>query len=387
MISEKTRQILPECIALRRLLHENAELSFEEYKTTEILTERLSAVPGLTLEKPCKTGVIATLQGAYPGPVIAIRADIDALPITEENGLPFRSKNPGAMHACGHDGHTAMLLAAAKILASEADKLHGTVKFIFQHAEELPPGGAEELVKAGVLNDVAEVYGLHLSSLYPTGHFGIRPGALTSATDRFDIVIQGKGGHSAYPEGCIDPIVIAGQVITSLQTLVSRQISATEPAVVSICMLSAGTAYNIIPGEVKITGSTRTFNPKTREALPKKMEAIVKGACDAYGASYEFTFSLGYASVINDEKLTEFGRKVAAETFGEDHLFAIGPLMPGEDFAAMSAIRPGFFVELGAGTAPDCNVPHHNARYLLDEDALAYGIEYFCQLVRNRLSV
>ncbi len=233
MISEKTTQILPECIALRRLLHENAELSFEEYKTTEILMERLSAISGLTLYRPCNPGVIATLQGAFPGPVIAIRADIDALPITEENDLPFRSKNPGAMHACGHDGHTAMLLAAAKILAGEADKLHGTVKFIFQHAEELPPGGAEELVKAGVLADVDEVYGLHLSSLYPTGHFGIRPGALTSATDRFDIVIKGKGGHSAYPEGCIDPIVIAGQVITSLQTLVSRQISATEPAVVS----------------------------------------------------------------------------------------------------------------------------------------------------------
>ena len=384
-LSEKTMKILPDCISWRRHMHENPELSFEETETTAFLIRELEQIPGLLLEKPCRTGVVAVLKGGKEGPVIGIRADIDALPIQEETPLPFASKNPGVMHACGHDGHAAMLLAAAKILAEERESLSGTVKFIFQHAEELPPGGAAEMVKAGVIDDVDEVYGLHLSSLFPTGHFGVRPGALTSATDRFDIVIKGKGGHSAFPEGNIDPIVIAGQVITALQTIVSRQIAAVEPAVVSICQLQAGSAYNIVPGEVTMIGSTRTFSRKTREELPKKMEAIVKGACDAYGADYDFTFTLGYASVVNDASLTSFARRLIVDTFGEENVFEIHPLMPGEDYSAFSELRPGFFVELGAGTAPGCQVPHHNARYCMDEDALGYGIEYFCQLVRRRL--
>ena len=386
MFSEATTRILPECISWRRALHANPELSFEETQTTAFLEKELAGIPALTLSKPCKTGLIAELKGAHPGPVIAIRADIDALPIQEENDLPFASKTPGVMHACGHDGHTAMLLAAAKILAGEADQLHGTVLFVFQHAEELPPGGAAEMVAAGVLEGVDEVYGLHLSSQFPTGHFGFRAGALTSATDRFDIVIHGKGGHSAFPETCIDPVVIAGQVIVSLQTIVSRQSAAVEPVVVSICMLQAGSAYNIIPGEVSLTGSTRTFNRKTRASLPARMEAIVKGACDAYGASYEFTFTKGYASVVNDPDLTRFGRQVVESTFGAGRAFDMQPLMPGEDFSAFSDIRPGFFVELGAGSAAGCQEPHHNSHYRMDEEALGYGIEYFCQLVRQRLA-
>ncbi len=418
MISEKTLSLIPDCLRWRRHLHKNAELSFEEYETTRYLEQELSDIPNITIEKPTKTGLVVTLHGTKPGadatkseaepgtdaaksgtepgadaakqeiktgPVIAIRADIDALPIQEEVDVPFASVHPGVMHACGHDGHTAMLLAAVHILAKEQENLHGTVKFIFQHAEELPPGGAVEMVEAGVLDDVDEVYGLHLSSLFPTGHFGVRAGALTSATDRFDIVIRGKGGHSAFPEGCIDPVVIAGQVIVALQTIVARQFAAIEPVVLSICMLSAGQAYNIIPGEVKITGSTRSFSRTVREQLPQKIEAIVKGACDSYGASYDFTFTLGYASVVNDEKLTADCRQLIVDTFGEERIFPIQLLMPGEDYSAFSEIRPGFFVELGAGSAPGCSEPHHNAHYRMDEDALAYGVEYFCQLVRHRL--
>lgn len=386
MISKQVLDLEPQFVAWRRELHASPELSFQEVQTTEFLLEHLRRIPGLTIEQPTKTGVVAVLRGAHPGRTIALRADIDALPIQEETDLPFASKTPGVMHACGHDGHTAMQLAAAQILAGEREQLHGEVRFLFQHAEELPPGGAVEMVKAGVMEGVSEVYGMHLSSNFPTGTFGVRAGALTSATDRFDIEVIGKGGHSAFPETCVDPVVTAAQIITALQTIVSRRIRAVEPAVVSVCMVQGGQAYNIIPGEVTLTGSTRTFDRETRRTLPQTMENIVRGICDAAGASYTFRFSQGYASVINDAALTQAARQMIQTTFGEQAVLEIEPLMPGEDFSAFQENCPGFFVELGArNEATGCTVPHHNSRYLMDEAALKYGVEYLCQLVRDRL--
>ncbi len=387
IFSKEVLAVMPRCIEWRRRLHQYPELSFEEYKTTAFLIEELRKIPGLELQMPTKTGVVAILRGAYPGRRIALRADIDALPIQEETGLPFASQVPGIMHACGHDGHTAMQMAAAALLAEEREQLHGEVRFIFQHAEELPPGGAVEMAACGVMEGVEEIYGMHLSSAFPTGSFGIRAGALTSATDRFDIKILGKGGHSAFPETCTDPIVAAAQLITALQTVVSRNIKATEPAVVSVCMVNAGSAYNIIPGEISLTGSTRTFNKETRQELPKLLERLTKGVCESFGASYEFRFTLGYASVINDKKLTQVCRQVVDDAFGKEALFELEPLMPGEDFSAFLEHCPGFFMELGARSeAKGCTVPHHNGHYLLDEDALPYGVEYLCRLVRDRLS-
>lgn len=371
----------------RRHLHREPELSFQERKTTDYILEQLRGVEGLELRTPTKTGVVAVLRGAYPGRAIALRADIDALPIREETGLPFSSRTDGVMHACGHDGHTAMQLAAAVILAQKRERLHGEVRFLFQPAEELPPGGAAEMKKAGVTNGVSEIYGMHLSSSFPTGTFGVRAGALTSATDRFDVRIIGKGGHSAFPETCVDPVVTAAQLITALQTVVSRRIRAVEPAVVSVCMLSAGHAYNIIPGEVSLTGSTRTFDQNTREALPAMLERIVRGVCEAGGAAYEFRFEKGYASVVNDAALTAHARQLIEDTFGSASVLAIDPLMPGEDFSAFLDGCPGFFVELGARNEElGCTVPHHNSRYLMDENALRYGVEYLCRLVQSRLA-
>lgn len=386
MFSEEVLALEPQFIAWRRKLHAHPELSFEETDTTAFLTGELKKIPGLTLEYPTKTGVVAILRGARPGRTIALRADIDALPITEETGLPFASQTAGVMHACGHDGHTAMQLAAARILAEKREQLCGEVRFLFQHAEELPPGGAAEMARAGVMNGVDELYGMHLSSSFPTGTFGVRPGALTSATDRFDITVIGKGGHSAYPETCVDPIVIAAELITALQTMVSRRIQAVEPAVVSVCMLSAGKAYNIIPGEVSITGSTRTFDAETRVRLPQAMEQLARGICAAHGAECEFRSTLGYASVVNDKQLTAQSRQLIERTFGSEAVLEIDPLMPGEDFSALQENCPGFFVELGARSEQKgCTVPHHNSRYLMDEDALKYGVEYLCQLVLARL--
>ena len=234
------------------------------------------------------------------------------------------------------------------------------------------------------MEGVDELYGLHLSSLYPTGKFGIREGALTSATDRFEIRILGSEGHSAYPELCVDPVATAAEVILALQSVVSRKTAADDPVVISVCQVNGGTAYNVIPQEVVIAGATRTFSEATRSRIVEWMEQVTKGVCAAHGASYTFDFRKGYASVVNDKALTRQAAGLIRDTFGEDAAFDIGLLMPGEDFSALQTC-PAFFVELGAGTREGYSVPHHNRHYRLDEDALVFGAEYICRTVRSRL--
>lgn len=398
--SNDVLQEVSEMVSWRRQLHSIPELSFQENETTSFILDKLNSIPGLTVKRPCPTGAIAVLRGtakpsndkkaeAAEPRCILLRADIDALPITESNHLPFCSRHAGVMHACGHDGHTAMMLAAAKLLAAQRSRLYGEVRFLFQHAEELPPGGAAELMKAGVMNGVDELYGMHLSSSFPTGTFGVREGALTSATDRFEIRIIGKGGHSAFPETTIDPIVITGQLIGALQTIVSRQIRAVEPAVVSVCQIQAGRAYNIIPDEAQLIGSTRTFSAETRKRLPAIMEREAHGLCEASGATCQFQFTHGYASVINDRALTAECKNLIQRSFGDQAVLDIEPLMPGEDYSALQESGcPGFFVELGArNEALGITAPHHNANYLMDEEAMTYGLQYWVNLVQNRLSL
>lgn len=386
-VSPEVLAEVPECVAWRRHLHENPELSFQEFDTTDYIIAALEDIGGMELRRYAKTGVVAILRGARPGRTILLRADIDALPIQEETGLPYASRNPGVMHACGHDGHTAMMLAAARILSRHAGELAGEVRFLFQHAEELPPGGAAELDRLGVMDGVDELYGLHLSSNYPTGRFGVRAGALTSATDRFEIDIVGKGGHSAYPETAHDAVVMAAQVVLALQTIVARRVSATEPAVVSVCQVEGGSAYNILPDEVHLVGSTRTFSEATRDRLPALMEGIVAGITAADDSTYRFRFIKGYASVINDAQLAAHTRELIERSFGKGATFDIEPLMPGEDYSALQGHCPGFFVELGArDEARGITCPHHNPHYLMDEEALPHGIQYWCDLVRDRLS-
>lgn len=385
-ISDEVLSVEKDLINWRRHLHQNPELSFKEFETSKFIKQILLSFKNIEVSNPTKTSVLGILKGSKPGKTIAIRADIDALPIQENNDLPFASANDGVMHACGHDGHVAILLAAAKILSGKKEHLVGEVRFIFQHAEETPPGGAVEMAQAGVMEGVDEVYGLHLSSIYETCKFGLKIGALTSATDRFDIVIKGKGGHSAFPDTTIDPIVIGGEVITAIQTIVARQISSLDNVVVAICQVSAGSAYNIIPDEFRITGSTRTFSKAMREQLPVKMERLVKGITSAYGADYDFKFSLGYASVINDEVLLKNADKVISNIFGKDHILYIDPVMPGEDFSAFQLNCPGVFVELGTrDEAKGYDKPHHSSSYLMDERALVYGVEYFVRLTEDRL--
>lgn len=386
-ISAEMSAIEQDVIEWRRHFHQLPELSFQETETSAFIEEKLMSFGNITVSRPTPTSVMGVIRGARPGRTIAIRADIDALPINEANDIPFASTRQGVMHACGHDGHAAILLGTARILSKLTAQLAGEVRLLFQHAEEVPPGGAAEMVRAGVMKGVDEVYGLHLSSAYETCTFGLRSGPLTAATDRFDITIKGKGGHSAFPEGTIDPIVIGSHVIVALQSIVSRQTAAIDLVVLSTCQLSAGQAYNIIPGTMEITGSTRSFKPEIRQALPGKIVQIVQGVTSGFGADYDFMYSLGYAPVINDPSLINNIETILTGTFGPQSFSYIDPVMPGEDFSAFHADCPGAFVELGTrDVEKGTDQPHHNPNYRMDESALAYGVEFFTALVRDRLA-
>lgn len=375
-------------IEWRRHFHQNAELSFKEYKTSDFIEEQLKSFGKIEILRPTKTGVIAKIHGKKEGPTIALRADIDALPMTETNDLPFVSVNKEAMHSCGHDGHAAILLGIAKLFSEKTEQLKGTLVCIFQHAEELPPGGAIELVKAGVMEGVNEIYGLHLSSNYPTGKFGVVSGALTSATDRFDVKVIGKGGHSSLPEQCVDPIVTAAQIVIGLQNIVARRISAYEKAVLSVCQINGGDAYNIIPGEVTLTGSVRTFSKELRSKMPEMIKEISDGIAKSNGADCEVSYEPGYDSVMNDDKLTDTAREVIADWFGSEAVLEIQPVMPGEDFSAFTEATgcPGCFIEIGTRNEEKGTTrPHHNTTYLMDEDGLYFGMGFFAAMIEKKM--
>ena len=386
LLHKKVQDPAQTLVADRRWLHSHAEISFQEKETTAWLCAQLEKIEGLTISRPTATGAVATLSTGRPGPVVAFRADIDALAMTEATGLPYASQNPGAMHACGHDGHAAVLLSAARLLAGMRDELRGEARFIFQHAEEVPPGGAAELVAAGAVDGVEEVYGLHFTSSMPTGSFGVRSGVLTSATDRFDITVKGKGGHSAIPQECVDPVVIGAQIVLALQGIISRKLNPCEVAVLSICQVSGGSAYNIIPHTIQLTGSVRTFDQTVRENVKRWIEEIARGIARAQGGDIDFAYSYGYGFVVNDPALTEAAAAVIRETFGPQAVTPIGPQMPGEDFCHFLEKCPGFFVEVGAAS-PEKGItaPHHNPLYQLDEDALPLAAEYVAALLSSRL--
>ena len=377
-------------IACRRRLHERPELSFHEFETTEYLENALREMGVDELSRPCKTGLIAVIHGTKPGSAatLGVRADIDALPIQEDNDLPYRSKTPGVMHACGHDAHAAIALTLARLLCARRSEFCGTVRLLFQHAEELPPGGAIEMVRAGAAEGLDAVLGIHLSTTFPSGYFGVRAGALTANTDRFDITILGKGGHCALPETCIDPVVTGAQIILALQTLVSRKMAAVDPAVVSVCQANAGNAYNIIPNTMTLTGTTRCLGPQARAFLHAEMERIVRGITQAAGAGCEFSWQDGYPSVMNDEGLTKLAEQLIEARFGAERVLHISPLMPGEDYPYFleDGKRPGFFVELGTRNAAcGSDQPHHNPHFKIDEDCLKYGVQFLLDMALRLL--
>ncbi|XRG79045.1 M20 family metallopeptidase [Rossellomorea sp. GAMAL-10_SWC] len=372
---EQTKE---EVIKWRRHFHQYPELSFHEEKTAQYVYDTLQTFGNLEITRPTKTSVMARLIGSQPGKVLAIRADMDALPIEEENTFEFVSTNPGVMHACGHDGHTAMLLGTAKILTSLKDKIKGEVRFLFQHAEELFPGGAEEMVQAGVMDGVDMVIGAHLWAPMKLGTVGVAYGPMMAAPDTFYITVEGKGGHAALPHDTIDSIAIASQVVTNLQHIVSRNTDPLDNLVVSVTKFIGGTTHNVIPGSVEICGTVRSFNADLRKSVPDLMERVIKGITEAHGAQYKFNYELGYRPVINDDQITKAIEETILEVFDEKTLDLMKPNMGGEDFSAFQQKAPGTFFYVGAGNKEkDITYPHHHARFTIDEDALEIGVKLF----------
>ena len=372
-----------EAIAWRRHLHANPELSFEEVDTSRYVEETLGSFDALELERPTATSVVATLRGARPGKVLALRADMDALPIQEETGLEFASTRPGVMHACGHDGHTAMLLGTAKLLAARRDELAGEVRFVFQHAEEKPPGGARQLVEAGVMDGVDLVVGAHLASIKEAGKVSCRPGPIAAAADTFSAVIRGRGGHAAMPHRTVDPVVVAAQVVTNLQQLVSRTVDPLRSAVVSVTQFHAGTADNIIAESVQLGGTVRTFDPEVREGLREGLERVFRGVTEAHGATYALEYSDGYAAVVNDETAAGLVEAAARAELGDGAIMEADPIMGGEDFSAYLERAPGAFFWVGAGS--EDAFPHHHPRFRIDESAFRPGIAVFVRMALDYL--
>jgi amidohydrolase len=377
-LNSLVNEITGEVISWRRYLHEHPELSFEEEKTAQFVFDTLSSLGNLEISRPTRTSVMARLIGVNPGKTLAIRADMDALPIQEENSFEFASKNPGVMHACGHDGHTAILLGTAKVLSGLKEKISGEIRFLFQHAEENYPGGAEEMVQSGVMEGVDFVIGTHLWSPIEKGKIGIVYGAMMAAPDTFWITVKGKGGHAAMPHQTVDSIVVASQIVTNLQNIVSRNTDPIDQLVISVTQFISGTTHNVIPGTAELSGTVRSFDQKLRESVPAKMERVIKGITDAYDADYEFIFEYGYRPVINDEKVTRIIEETVREVYGEEAVDLIPPNMSGEDFSAFQQKAPGAFFFVGAGNAEKGIIyPHHHARFTIDEDALEMGVKIF----------
>ncbi len=373
--AESVRELV---IGWRRYLHQHGELSFHEERTSQFVADTLAGFGGLTVTRPTQTSVLARLVGDRPGPVLAIRADMDALPIQERNTHEFVSRTAGVMHACGHDGHTSMLLGAAMLLARRRGEIAGEVRFLFQHAEELYPGGAEEMVNAGVLDGVDLVIGAHLWLSLPFGEVAVKTGPLMAAPDTFRIVIHGAGGHAAMPQQTVDSIAVAAQVITNLQHIVSRNVDPLASAVVSVTRIAGGTTTNVIPGSVELAGTVRTFDPALRAEIPKLMERVVAGVTSAHGARHTMDYERGYRPVVNDAEATELVRRAVIRALGPEALVQATPTMGGEDFSAYQQRVPGAFFFIGARNEERGIVhPHHHECFDIDERALDYGTRIF----------
>lgn len=372
----------------RRHLHRNPELSFKEFETSQFIYDTLSTFPNLELTRPTPTSVVATLVGtAGEGKTIALRADMDALPIQEESDVDFKSVNDGVMHACGHDTHVAMLLGAASVLSGMKDKIAGTVKFIFQHAEELVPGGAQELVDVGVLKDVDEIYGIHIFPTMKAGSIGIvTTGYATTAADGFYLKIQGRGSHASTPELAIDPIVVGSEIVLALQTIVSRNVKASDMAVLSVGEFHSGQAPNIIADTAQLSCSIRTISEEARDLMEKRVKEIIEHITASYGATYELNYIRGYAALYNTPELAHKAIASAKKVLDEDLVYEAKMLMGSEDFAAYTKVVPGCFMFLGGGTEEDgCGYFNHHPKFKIVEDSMFNGTKVEVQLILDLL--
>ncbi|WP_019414352.1 M20 family metallopeptidase [Paenisporosarcina sp. TG20] len=366
---EKLDYAYEEMLVIRRHLHMYPEVSFHETNTAQYIQNFYADLGIEFTPNVGGNGVVARVKGALPGKTVALRADFDALPIQEENDIPYKSTVPGVMHACGHDGHTATLLVLGKTLFNMREQLSGEYVLIHQHAEEYAPGGAKPMIEAGCLDGVDAIFGTHLWSLTPAGTIEYRVGPVMAAADRFEIKIQGRGGHGASPHQTKDSIVIGAQLVTNLQQIVSRRVSPVESAVLTVGSFVANNAFNVIADSAKLIGTVRTFDPEVRNLMEKEMERVIQGTCLANDCTYEFDYIRGYSALVNHEAETHLLKAVAEQVPGVTGVRETEQHMGGEDFAFYVEKIPGTFFFTGA--QPQGEVfPHHHPKFNFDENSM-----------------
>lgn len=377
-------------VEIRRTIHMHPELGFEEVETSKLVSEWLGKF-GLQVTKGwATTGVVGLLKGKEPGKTVAIRADMDALPMDEANQVPYASKIKGKMHACGHDAHVTILLGVAKLFSSNPDLLKkGNIKWLFQPAEE-GGGGGRVMAEEGVLENpnVDAVFGAHVYPLLPVGKVGYYEREGLAAADRFTIKIIGKGGHAATPHLTKDPVLAAGHVITQVHSIVSRSVNPLESGVITIGRVHGGTAFNIIPDEVEFWGTVRSLSPQVRELLKTRIEEVVRGVVHSFGMDYEYNFMYGYPVLINDTEMSRLVARACAKGIGKENVEALKPSMGGEDFAYFLEKVPGSFFRLGIrNEARGIIHPYHSSLFDIDEDVLPFGVEMFTRIIDECLGL
>ncbi len=380
-LNELPAGLLDEVVALRRDLHANPELGFEEFRTAGIVARTLRECGYDVHEAIGTTGVVGVLRGSRPGKTVMLRADMDALPLAEETEHAYASREAGKMHACGHDGHVAMLLGAARAIAARRDDVSGTVVLCFQPAEE-GKGGAKAMVDEGLLErfGIERAYGLHLFSQLPTGTLGFREGPFYASSDSIEITILGAGGHGAAPHLSIDPILVAAEFVASVQKIVSREIDPLEPAVVTIGALHAGTTHNVIPSRATLLGTVRAFDHDVRAKMAERIERVLKGVCAAAGASYTFDYQWRYPVTSNDAAQTRFVRALAEATFEPARVVTSEKHMGAEDFSFFAERVPACYFVVGSNGGPSSAFPHHHGKFDIDEAALETGVRIMTAL-------
>lgn len=389
VLDPEVSRLGPTLSSIRQTIHQHPELGFGEARTAALVAERLRALGLEVRTEVAKTGVVGFLPGARPGRTLLLRADMDALPIEEATGAPYASRQPGQMHACGHDGHVAMLLGAAEILAARRERLAGAVKFVFQPAEE-GPGGAEPMIQAGVLENprVDAAVGLHLLNDYPVGTVALRAGPVLAAADRISLLVRGRGGHGAAPHQAVDAILVAAHVVTALQAIAAREVSPVVPVVVTIGTIQGGFRHNVIAPRVELTGTVRSFDAKLRQELPGRIERIARGVASAFGAEVEVCYEFGYPATVNDPGMTDLVRGVAATVVGDAGALVAEPVMGGEDMAYFLEAVPGCFAFIGSGNpARGLSHPHHSPRFDFDEAALPIGVAVLVRAAERFLAL
>jgi amidohydrolase len=378
-------KIIPDIVKIRHTIHQNPEIALKEFDTSTLIRKLLRKAGVQVLKPFLETDVVAMVKGRKPGKNVTLRADIDALPLLEKTGLPYASRRKGTMHACGHDGHTAMLLGAALLLSRMRDQISGSVRFVFQPGEEIVAAGKHLVARGALQNPKPDaVFAVHAWAGMPLGAVASKPGALLAASDFFTVEVRGKGAHGSRPEDSIDPILTVARIVDALQSVVSREMSSMEPVVVSVCRIAGGTNGNVIPDSAEIEGTTRYLKPELKLKIESAIRRIVKGVCDSTGASFSFKYDSPYIPTINDDRMVALGKRVALRVLGTGKWFDLtSPSMGAEDFSYYIRKHPGAMFRLGMG---EKSASLHNSHFDFNDKAMASGILFLVSLALEVLN-